>query len=175
LHTLTGHQQPVSAIAFSPDGQQLVSSSFDKTIKLWNVNSGKCLKTFTGHQGPIINAKFSIDRRSIVSVGVDRTLKVWDIQTEKCLHTLNGHGGLIYTLDLGNVQLLPMASPKLFAFTGSLDETIKVWDLAAGKCVTTWKSRRPYEGMQIDKIHGLTTAQQASLQALGAIRNGGNI
>ena len=63
-----------------------------------------------------------------------------------------------------------MESPRFIAFTGSLDETIKVWDLEAAKCLTTWKSRRPYEGMQIDKIHGLTTAQKATLQALGAVR-----
>jgi hypothetical protein len=46
-----------------------------------------------------------------------------------------------------------------------------VWDLAAAKCLATWKSLRPYEGMQIDKIRGLTKAQQATLQALGAIHN----
>ncbi len=61
-----------------------------------------------------------------------------------------------------------MELPKSLAFTGSVDETIKVWDLEAAKCLTTWKSRRPYEGMQIDRIQGLTTAQIGTLQTLGA-------
>jgi hypothetical protein len=52
-----------------------------------------------------------------------------------------------------------------------LDETIKVWGLEAAKCLATWKTRRPYEGMQIDKIKGLTNAQRSTLQVLGAIRN----
>lgn len=62
-------------------------------------------------------------------------------------------------------------SPKIVAFTGSSDETIKVWDLAADQCLATWKARRPYEGMQIDKIKGLAKAQVATLQALGSISN----
>jgi WD40 repeat protein len=72
---------------------------------------------------------------------------------------------------VGNIRLSAIDSPKFIAFTGSLDETIKVWDLDAAKCIATWKSLHPYEGMQIDKIHGLTTAQTASLQALGAVCN----
>jgi hypothetical protein len=44
-----------------------------------------------------------------------------------------------------------------------------VWDLGAAKCLATWKPLRAYEGMQIDKIQGLTTAQTATLEALGAV------
>jgi len=74
------------------------------------------------------------------------------------------HSGLIYTLDAGNIRSPVLDSPKFIAFTGSLDETIKVWDLDAAKCIATWKSRRPYQGMQIHKMQGLTTAQKATLQ-----------
>jgi len=164
------HSNSVWSVTFSSDGKWLVSASYDETIKLWSVETGECLQTFVGHRGPILSAKFSHDDRIIISVGVDRSLKIWDIQTGKCLQTLTDHSGLIYTLDVGNVRLSEMDSPRFIAFTGSLDETIKVWDLEAAKCLTTWKSRRPYEGMQIDKIHGLTTAQKATLQALGAVR-----
>lgn len=167
------HSNSVWSVTFSNDGQWLVSASYDETIKLWSVETGECLQTFIGHLGPILNAKFSHDRRFIISVGVDRSLRTWDIQTGKCLHTLTDHSGLIYTLDVGNVRLSAMDSPKFIAFTGSLDETIKVWDLDAAKCIATWKSLRPYEGMQIDKMQGLTTAQTATLQALGAIGNYG--
>jgi WD40 repeat protein len=163
------HSNSVWSVTFSTDGKWLVSASYDETIKLWSVATGECLQTFFGHKGPIINAKFSYDDRFIISVGVDRSLKIWDIQTGKCLHSLTEHSGLIYTLDIGNIRAPDMDSSKFIAFTGSLDETIKVWDLEAAKCLATWKARRPYEGMSIDKIHGLTGAQKASLQALGAI------
>jgi len=163
------HSNSVWSVTFSADGQWLVSASYDETIKLWSVETGECLQTFVGHRGPILSAKFSHDDRFIISAGVDRSLKVWDIQTGKCLHTLTEHSGLIYTLDVGNVRLSEVNLPKVIAFTGSLDETIKVWDLEAAQCLATWKPLRAYEGMQIDKIQGLTTAQTATLQALGSI------
>ncbi len=160
---LAKHTKSVWSLAFSADGQWLISASYDETIELWSVATGKYLKTFVGHQGAVLAAKFCYEDRSIISVGVDRTVKIWDIQTGECLETLTDHNSLIYTLDID--------SGKSIAFTGSLDETIKVWDLAAAKCLATWKSLRPYEGMQIDRIRGLTTAQQASLYALGAVHN----
>jgi WD40 repeat protein len=165
------HSNSVWSVTFSTDGKWLVSASYDETIKLWSVETGACLQTFIGHRGPILSAKFSHDDRLIISVGVDRSLKIWDTQTGKCLHSLTDHSGLIYTLDVGIIRSSDLDSPNFMAFTGSLDETIKVWDLDDAKCIATWKSRRPYEGMQIDKIHGLTTAQKATLQALGAVRN----
>jgi WD40 repeat protein len=58
---------------------------------------------------------------------------------------------------------------SLTAFTASLDESIKVWDLETGDCRGTWRSPRPYEGMKIRNIHGLTEAQTATLTALGAV------
>jgi WD40 repeat protein len=167
--TLCEHTNSVWSVAFSADGQWLVSSSYDETVKLWSVATGACLQTFVGHQGPILSAKFSNDNLSIISTGVDRTLRVWDIQTGRCLHILTDHRSLIYTLDVGIVRLPEINTPQLVAFTGSLDETIKVWDLVTAKCLATWKSRRPYEGMQIDRIQGLTNAQIGTLQALGAV------
>jgi WD40 repeat protein len=167
--TFQEHTNSVWSVVFSSDGQWLVSSSYDETIKLWSVATGKCLKTFVGHHGPVLSVKLSTDNQFIISGGVDRSLRIWDVQTEKCLHTLTGHSGLIYSLAVGTIQLSAAESPQLIAFTGSLDETIKVWDLAAAECLATWKSRRPYEGMQIDQIQGLTTAQLRTLKALGAI------
>jgi WD40 repeat protein len=172
---LDKHTNSVWSVAFSADGKWLISASYDETIELWSVATGEYLKTFTGHQGAVLKAKFCDRDRSIVSVGVDRTVKIWDIQTGECLETLTGHTGLIYTLEIGNVQFPDTDSPKAFAFTGSLDETIKIWDLAAAKCHATWKTLRPYERMQIDKIKGLTNAQRSTLQVLGAIRTCGKI
>jgi WD40 repeat protein len=80
-----------------------------------------------------------------------------------------GHSGLIYTLDVAMVRSSEIDLLKLIAFTGGLDETVKVWDLTTSKCLDTWTIRRPYEGMKIDKMQGLTNAQQATLQALGAV------
>jgi WD40 repeat protein len=162
---LQAHTNSVWSIAFSSDNQWLVSASYDKTLRLWSVASGECLKTFAGHQGAVLQVQFSADNRLLVSAGLDRTVKIWDIQSGECLETLAGHSGLIYAMDIG----MSLESPQQYIYTGSLDETIKRWDLTAANCLATWKIRRPYEDMKIDKIQGLTDAQKSTLKALGAI------
>jgi WD40 repeat protein len=53
--------------------------------------------------------------------------------------------------------------------SGSTDETIKVWDVNTGKCLRTLRPDRPYEGMNITGVTGITEAQKVSLKALGAV------
>jgi WD40 repeat protein len=113
-------------------------------------------------------ARFSPDGQFIVSGSLDRTLKLWDVRTGECYQTLAGHSELVYTLLVASVQLGDEASARLVAFSGSLDESIKFWDLQANKCSQTLRTPRPYEGMKIEDIQGLTEAQCATLTALGA-------
>ncbi len=162
---LQEHTNSVWSIAFSADNQWLVSASYDKTLRLWSLATGECLKTFTGHQGAVLQVQFSPDNRSLISAGLDRTIKIWDIESGECLQTLSGHSGLIYAMDLAT----SLESTSQYIYTGSLDETIRRWDVTTTNCLSTWKIRRPYEGMKIDKMQGLTDAQKSTLKALGAI------
>jgi WD40 repeat protein len=113
-------------------------------------------------------AQFSPDAQFIVSGSLDRTLRLWDVRTGQCYQTLGSHSELIYTLLVTSIQLADEASAQLTAISGSLDESIKFWDLQANKCWQTWKVPRPYEGMKLEGIQGLTKAQWATLNALGA-------
>jgi WD40 repeat protein len=166
---LAGHTNSIWSINFSSDSQWLISSSYDSTVKLWSVATGECLKTFTGSQGGILTVQLSPDDRFMISGGVDGTINFWDVQDGQLIQTLTGHRSSIHAIKVANLQLPDMNEPRLLAFSGSLDETIKVWDLEAGRCLATWKSLRPYEGMKIDRLNGLTPAQKTTLQALGAV------
>ncbi len=170
-HSLQEHTNSVWSVAFSSDSQWLISTSYDGSIKLWSTDTGECLRTFSDQRGWIIRAQFSPDDRFIISGGMDGSLKVWDVKNGQCLKTFTGHSGLIYAIEVAAVQLPGMDSPKLIAFTGGIDEKIKVWDLEAAECLATWQSLRPYEGMKIDKIKGITKAQKSTLQALGGVIN----
>jgi hypothetical protein len=57
-------------------------------------------------------------------------------------------------------------------FSGSIDETVKLWEVATGSLVATLRAPRPYEGMQIQGVTGITTAQRSALYALGAVAHG---
>mmetsp|Transcript_18519 Transcript_18519/g.21227 ORF Transcript_18519/g.21227 Transcript_18519/m.21227 type:complete len:612 (+) Transcript_18519:77-1912(+) len=117
---LTGHQQAVNHIQFSPDGRYFASASFDKKVKLWNGYSGEFLKTLTGHVGAVYQVAWSSDGRYLVSASKDSTAKLWDVQSGKAAKaTLPGHADEVYALDW---------SPNgASVATGSKDRTIKVW------------------------------------------------
>ncbi|MFB8789975.1 MAG: NB-ARC domain-containing protein [Potamolinea sp.] len=166
--TFKEHTNSAWCVTFSPNGKWLLSTSFDQTLKLWDVFTGECLQTFRGHDRAVMVGRFSPDGQFIVSGSLDRTLKLWDIRTGECYQTLAGHRDLIYSLLVASVQFGNEASATLTAFSGSLDESIKFWDLQAYKCWQTLRVPRPYEGMKIKNIQGLTEAQGATLNVLGA-------
>jgi WD40 repeat protein len=88
IQTLAGHSLVVQSIAFSPDGQTLVSCSADKTIKLWNVNTGECLRTLLGHTTVIRSVAITPDGTYIASGSQDETIRFWDFNTGECLKIL---------------------------------------------------------------------------------------
>lgn len=120
LKRLTGHQQAVNHIAFSPDARFFASGSFDKKIKLWNGRSGDFVSTMTGHVGAVYQVAWSSDGRYLVSASKDTTAKLWEVPSgKKARETLPGHEDEVYALDW---------SPNgASVATGSKDRTIKIW------------------------------------------------
>ncbi|MDJ0575110.1 MAG: NB-ARC domain-containing protein [Xenococcaceae cyanobacterium MO_234.B1] len=161
LKTLQGHSNWVRSVAWSRDGQILASGSYDQTVRLWHTKQGKCLKILQGHTSPVCSVAFSPDGQILASGSEDQTLKLWDVKQGKCLKTLQGH-----TSQVWSVAFSPDGQTLA---SSSADETIKLWDVNTGKCWRTLKADRPYEGMNITGVKGLTEAQRATLCALGAI------
>ncbi len=127
--TLTGHSKGVRSVAISPDGKTLTSSSYDKTIKLWNLVTGKQIRTFTGHSNWVYSVAISPDGKTLASGSSDKTIKLWNLATGEQIRTLTGHSeGII------SVAISP--DGKTLA-SGSGDKTIKLWNLATGKQIRT--------------------------------------
>lgn len=80
-------------VSFSPDGRWLASTSFDKSIKVWNGISGAFAATLLGHVGPVYQAAWSSDSRLLVSASKDSTLKVRKLIYEPCLPLIVREGG----------------------------------------------------------------------------------
>ncbi|PZV12247.1 MAG: hypothetical protein DCF20_17855 [Pseudanabaena sp.] len=116
---LEGHSNWVRSVAFSHDGKIIISSSGDKTIKLWNLQ-GKELRTLKGHTSDVLSVAFSPNDKVIVSGSFDNTLKLWNLEGKE-LYTLKGH-----SKEVRSVAFSP--DGKLIA-SGSADKTIKLWNL----------------------------------------------
>ncbi|GAB4380942.1 MAG: NB-ARC domain-containing protein [Elainellaceae cyanobacterium] len=168
LKTLEGATTLTTSVAFSPDGSLLATSGYGSIAKLWDVYTGLCLKEFRGHTSDLVYAvAFSPDGQYLASSGADQTVKLWDISTGNCLKTLRGHTHWIYPVAFSPVH----PQEKYILASGSMDETIRLWDVETGQCLKVLRSDRPYEGMNITEVTGLTAAQKATLKALGAIED----
>lgn len=129
LRTLTGHRGSVRTVAVTADGGRAVSGSDDRTVKVWDLATGKCTYTLEGHASPVWSVAVTPDGGRAVSGSYDGRLGVWDLRTGQWEHTLEGHSAYI-----SSVAVTPDGRRAL---SGSGDETLKVWDLATGKCVHT--------------------------------------
>ncbi|KAL0752245.1 hypothetical protein Bca101_034248 [Brassica carinata] len=96
---LTGHQQLVNHVYFSPNGQWIASASFDKSVKLWDGVTGKFITAFRGHANCVYQISWSPDSRMLLSCSKDSTLKVWEIGTKKLKHDLPGHEDEVWAVD----------------------------------------------------------------------------
>ncbi len=155
----------ICTIAFNPSGDILASGSIERAVGLWDAATGACLQTFLGHTHFVWSVAFSPDGRFLASGSFDRTIRLWDLHTGECLQVLKGHESGVFS-----VAFVPQSSPapQLLA-SSSADATIRIWDIATGECVKILRSARPYEGMNIAGITGITEAQKATLKALGAV------
>ncbi len=81
LATFTKHTESVTSVAFSPDGTTLASSSQDKTIQLWDINTRSHLKTLTGHKEDVTAVVYSPDGKTLASGSADRTIRLWNANT----------------------------------------------------------------------------------------------
>ncbi|WP_026736481.1 WD40 repeat domain-containing protein [Fischerella sp. PCC 9605] len=133
-HTLTGHAGKITSVAISPDGEVLVSGCADKTIKVWNLKTGKAIRTLKDNLGEVSSVAVSPDGNFLAVGSCEHpksNVKVWHLATGKLLHTLLGHQK--------PVNCVVISPDGMILASGS--SKIKIWNLHKGdRICTLWHS-----------------------------------
>lgn len=130
------HSAIIYSVAYSPDGKYLASGSADKTIKLWEVETGRLLRTLTGHTGDICSVSYSPNGVYLASGSKDETIKLWEVKTGNCIKILTGHTGY--------VQSVTYSPDGKYLASAAWDETIKLWEVETGECIKTLTGHTGY-------------------------------
>ena len=125
LHTLLGHSGSVNSVAISPNGKIIASGSEDKTIKIWNLNTGTLLRTLTEHSWSVYSIAISPDGQTLASGSGDTTIKLWNLNTGDLIHTIPSES---------NVDALAFSPDGQMLLSGSdHPSTCAFWDLRKGE------------------------------------------
>ena len=116
----------------------LASGSADATVRLWDVASGREIRTLSGHTAVVHSVAFSPDGKLLASGSADTTVRLWDVASAREIRTLSGHTNVV-------TSIVFSPDSNLLA-SGGYDNTIKLWDVAAGRELRTLSGHRNWVG-----------------------------
>jgi WD40 repeat protein len=129
LMHVVGPADDLWGVAVTRDAKRVVSASGDKTLKVWDLETGRALRTLEGHSDHVHGVAVTPDGKWAVSASRDNMLKLWDLETGRELRTLVGHSDRVW-----GVAVTPDGKR---AVSASWDGTLKLWDLATGRGLLT--------------------------------------
>jgi len=122
-----GYGARIYSYAFSLQGDRAVTSAKDRTVRLWDLETGRRLQVLEGHTNEVNSIAWSIDQRRLLSSSDDKTLRLWDLETGECLRLLVGHAGQVWNV--------AWSTDQQRALSGSDDKTVRLWDVEKGYCL----------------------------------------
>jgi transcription initiation factor TFIID subunit 5 len=116
-----GHISDVNCVQFHPNSNYIASGSMDRSVRLWDVLNGQCVRYLTGHKGKVCALAFSNCGRFLCSAGSDKKLFFWDLSNGYLVAELSSHHDTIYSLSFSRDGVI-LAS-------GGADDCVNLWDV----------------------------------------------
>jgi WD40 repeat protein/serine/threonine protein kinase len=133
------HVSTVTAVAISPDGKKLATGSFDRSVRLWDMSTQKCLQEWRNHTNAVRALVFSPDGQWVASAGSDLSIKIWDVNLGPPRASWQGHTDVIRSLAFSPDGKLLISAAN--------DRAIKIWDAADGTPVRTIADEAKVQGI----------------------------
>ncbi|MDB9344352.1 WD40 repeat domain-containing protein [Nodularia spumigena CS-586/05] len=160
-YTLTAHSGKVTSVAISSDGEVLVSGCADKTINIWNLQTGKQIRTLTGNEGEVSSVAISRDSKFLAVGSCEHpksNVKVWNLKTGRLLHKLLGHQKPVNVVAMSHDgQILASGSHK-----------IKIWNLHTGDGQSRAGGERICTLWHTSAVHAVAFSRDGKILASGS-------
>ena len=138
------HSMEVNTVAFSPEGSRVVSGSGDGTLKLWEAQSGRLIRTLEVHAA-VAAVAFSLDGVRVLSGNWDNTVKLWDAATGELVRSFVGHSAYVHSV--------AFSPDGRHVVSGSSDKTLKLWESPAGSSsIPSRGIRTSYSQLRLRRI-----------------------
>ncbi|CCX34827.1 Similar to Transcription initiation factor TFIID subunit 5; acc. no. O13282 [Pyronema omphalodes CBS 100304] len=124
---LIGHSGPIYGVSFSPDRKYLLSSSEDKSTRLWSMDTYTALVVYKGHDAPVWDVSFGPFGHYFATASYEHTARLWSCDHIYPLRIFAGH--------LSDVDTVTWHPNSTYLFTGSADKTARMWDVNTGNSV----------------------------------------
>lgn len=128
-YTRRAHEKDINALDISPNDEFFATASYDKTGKVWDLDTGETVGVLKGHKRGLWDIKFSLYDKSLATASGDKTIKQWSLQDFNCIRTFEGHTNAVQRVQYLNRE-------KQLISTGA-DGLIKIWDSKTGDCLKT--------------------------------------
>ena len=161
IYVQLGHNNGVNAIAMSPDGKNAATCDSGGKICIWDLDTGRELRSWIGNEYTLLSLAYSKDGRIIAAGGTDGTISLWEARAGNLIRRIKGHEVHYETIgktrhQIGKVEAVRITPDSRFVISCSNDKTVKLWDITTGVEVRSFKGHK--EG-----VHALDCSPDGSM------------